>query len=311
MTKRPGPEIQNSKARSPYPWMLFGICLVLLLLPLPHPPRSGWIPLVWNWSHFPLFTILACTLMRQLARHGRTPALAMTMLAMVMIAAGSELLQTWTARSPEWKDFLLDLVGATAGICLGLALNREPPGGTMPWFVFAGALLLSSTLPLLAHARALFLKHSILPSLEDFEPAHTAELWFLERNGRLEDLALTPTPNAPSGHELKISLSPPGLVSLHYNVPTQDWSPYRSLAFDCRLESDHAIELGIRIDSSDGAPRLRLAALLEPGAHHVTVPLRTLQSSSPSPLLKVDQLVLFFENPGSIGDLFLDNLRLE
>ncbi len=312
MTMHPGPETQPRPRHSRYPWVLVATCLVLLLLPLPHPPRSGWIPLLWNWAHIPLFAGVAWVLMVRLGESGSRTALVRTAATVIVLAAGSELLQTWTSRSPEWNDILSDLVGAGMGICFAAGVARKAPARGALWFAVAAALLIFGARPLISHARAVAHKHAILPLLEDFESTRTTELWFLERSGRLEAIELAEATVRENGHELRISLSPPGLASLHYDGPSQDWSRFGTLSFDCRLDSGHPVELGVRIDSASNAPRVKLGVLLQPGQHRVAIALRPSPSSpQPQALRKVDQLVLFFEGTNSDGSLALDNLRLE
>src|SRR4051812_23687382 len=98
-------------------WAMLVSTLIALLWPLSR-PKSGWELLWWNWGHTPLFALLTWTA-RGYFRHRGCSSGQATLSASctaVLFAFGSEALQYFTGRAPEWSDVFADLLGAAVGI---------------------------------------------------------------------------------------------------------------------------------------------------------------------------------------------------
>ena len=223
----------------------------------------------------------------------------------IFLAAGTEALQVWTGRSPDFDDLLQDLVGVCVGI-LGVTIFAVRRTALKLGFALltAGMVLVSAS-HLLIRGWGIRHKAATFPLIEDFESPRSWSFWFLEHDGEPRMLRSLST-TQPVGSALLLTVEPHGLTSLHHDACGQDWSSGTALILGSDSSLSAPVQLGIRIDSADDpARRLRLGATLTPGASEIRVPL-----PKSTVLRSVGQLVLFTEDPGDSGLVTLDNIRL-
>ncbi len=296
--------------------MAWGTCLlgiVLLVLPLPPPGKLGWPPLVRDWGHAGLFALMAWAVMRfQLAGTRRPLAwtACQTTGLMLLMAAGSELIQSLTGRSMDVADFLQDVTGMGAGMAVALMPRVRSRVAKAGLLALAAALLVFSARDLLLRAAVMWQKAAAFPLLEDFENDRALQLWSLEHEGRPVDLALL-TDLQAKGRRLYIDIDAQGLTSLHGDAQGRNWSGWTHLVFDGELSAPADLLLGVRIDNAqEPKKRLNLEVVLKPGANQAAVPLPT-SPEARKVLQKTGQIVLFALDPRIDAVLRLDNLRLE
>ncbi|MGV3663817.1 MAG: VanZ family protein [Prosthecobacter sp.] len=295
--------------------MAWGACLlgiVLLIMPLPQPGNLGWTPMLRDWSHAGVFALMAWMVMRfQMMRpHPLRWTAFQTVGLMLLMAAGTELIQTLTGRSMDVADFLQDVTGVVVGMAAALTAHARSLPAKAGLGVLAACMLVFSTRDLIQRGNVVWQKAAMFPLLEDFESDEALQLWHLERQGHPVDLQLL-TNVQTKGRRLHVAIHASGLTSLHGDALSQDWSGWSHFVFDCELSAPADLLLGVRIDNAlEPKKRLNLEVTLKPGSSLAVVPL----PSSPEAqkvLQKTGQIVLHALDPGVDAVLRLDHLRLE
>lgn len=301
-----------SHTRRTLAWATCLLGMVLLVMPLAPPGRLGWMPLLRDWSHFALFALMAWVLLRSLLRtpHPMPRAVLETTGILLLMAAGSEYLQTFTGRSTDVADFMRDAAGMVAGMAAVFFRRTRARVAHVTLAVMMLGLLLFSTRDLMRRALVVWQKGTAFPLLEDFENDAALQLWHLERQGAPQDLQVL-TNVATTGHRLQLPIHADGLTSLHGDAMDKDWSGWSHLVFDSELSAADDVLLGVRIDNAlEPRKRLNLEVTLKPGSSIAVVAL----PSSPEAqkvLQKTGQIVLYALDSGVDAVLRLDNLRLE
>lgn len=293
-------------------WVTCLLGMVLLVMPLAPPGKLGWMPLLRDWSHFALFALMAWVLLRSLLRtpHPVPQALLQTAGILLLMAAGSECVQTFTGRSMDVADFMQDVAGIMAGMAAVFLRRSRARIPQLALAVLMLGLLLFSTRNLMQRASVVWQKGAAFPLLEDFENDAALQLWHLERQGSPQDLQVL-TNVATTGHRLQLPIHADGLTSLHGDTMDKDWSGWSHLVFDSELSAPADVLLGVRIDNAlEPKKRLNLEVTLRPGSSLAVVAL----PSSPEAqkvLQQTGQIVLYALDPKVEAVLRLDNLRLE
>ncbi len=124
--------------------------------------------------------------------------------------------------------------------------------------------------------------------------------------------------HATSGQKcLKMELYPSPYPGITLNNFDPDWSGYNTLRFDIHNQENILLKLTIRIDDTDNPSyndRYNKTVTLNPGANHISIPLKSLVTSGANSKLnlsKIKRVLLFLVQPKDKRTLYLDNLRLE
>lgn len=296
-------------------FMAWGACLmgiVLLIMPLPQPGNLGWTPLLRDWSHAGVFAIMTWMVMRfQMA--GRRPlrwAVFQTAGLMLLMAAGSELIQPLTGRGMDMADFFQDITGMAAGIAAALIMSSCSVSAKAGLAVLASGLLVFSARELIQRGTVLRHRAAAFPMLEDFECDQALRLWHLEHQGQPVDLQLL-TDVQTTKRRLYMNIHASGLTSLHGDAQEKDWSGWSHLVFEAEWGASTDLLLGVRIDNAlEPKKRLNLEVALKPGSQMAVVALPD-YAEARKVLQKTGQIVLYALDPGAGAVLRLDNLRLE
>lgn len=295
--------------------MAWGICLlggVLLIMPLPQPGKLGWTPLLRDWSHAGLFALMAWMVMQSQMTSGRrlTWTVGQTVGLMLLMAAGTELVQTLTGRSMDVADFLQDVTGMVAGIAVSLLTRARSLAAKAGLLVVAAGLLVVSARDLILRGTVSWQKAAAFPMLEDFESDPALRLWHLEYQGEPVELQLL-TDVRTTTRRLYLDIHASGLTSLHGDAEERDWSGWTHLVFEAESSASADLLLGVRIDNAvEPKKRLNLEVTLKPGGNLAVVAL-PMSAEAQKVLQKTGQIVLFAMDPGVDAVLRLDNLRLE
>jgi len=310
-------DIPLESGRKGVPWLGIAFCLFLLLWPFPAQPRGGWIPLWWNFAHVPLFCWIGWKFLRVFRSRGMPMRFCVGYSAIIILlmALGTEALQFWTGRTPDWDDVSTDFLAGIAGVCLASSWERRWHQRLTNWTttLIGIFLILICASPLIQRAKLIYEKKSSFPLLEDFRSQDNLSLWFFEHDGNEQKLQWVQFSNDDkrSAHGLVVPLLAKGLSSLHYEAQGMNWSKAKHLVFDYQLNTESLLVLGVRIDSAlNKKQRLKSQVALLPGHHVASVELR----SSPENLVilqSVDQLVVFTSDLGQTAELKLFEIRLE
>lgn len=293
-------------------WSTCLLGIVLLIMPLPQPGKLGWTPLLRDWCHAVVFALMAWAVLRfQMA--GRRPlrwTMGQTAGLMLLMAAGSELVQTLTGRSMDVADFLRDVIGMVAGMALALIPCWQAKPAKAGLAVLAACLMLLSARDLMLRATVVWQKAAAFPLLEDFENDRALQLWHLEYQGRAAELQIL-TDVQTTKRRLYLDIHAEGLTSLHGDAQERDWSGWSHLVFDGDLNAPGELLLGVRIDNAlEPKKRLNLEVTLTPGTNVGVVALPT-SPEAQNVLKQTGEIVLYALDPSMNAVLRLDNLRLE
>lgn len=295
--------------------MAWGTCLlgvVLLIMPLPQPGKLGWTPLLRDWSHAGVFALMAWAVLQFLMTSGRPQrwAVSQTVGLLLLMAAGTELVQTLTGRSMDVADFLQDVTGMVAGMAAALITLDRSMSAKAGLVALTAGLLVFSARDLIQRAMVVWQKAADFPLLEDFESDPALRLWHLEYQSQPVELQLL-TDVQTTKRRLYLDLHASGLTSLHGDAQERDWSGWSHLVFDAESSAATDLLLGVRIDNAlEPKKRLNLEVTLKPGSNLAVVALPT-SPEAQKVLQKTGQIVLFALDPGVDAVLRLDNLRLE
>ena len=297
-------------------WIVIG-ALFLLLVPLlvPLPPQARHNPtlnLLGDRVHVLIFAGLTLLLHLVGPLRGRPLACAV---AAAAIGGTTEYLQQFVHRSPLLADFALDLLG------IGLALTwiqwRRGRGRAA---LAAGAFLLSVLAYTMRDAptlfRAMVESRREFPALADFETRTQLALWRERSDGGSALIAVGP----PHGTVLRVVTSGrelwPGANAGRFPA---DWSGYRELVFEARLQapSPESLRLGIRLDDFLGREDKQWSSRSYQATHewqtfHFSLDgLMTDQKLRYFDLTDVFSMTVFLGRPGVPAAFEIDNLRLE
>lgn len=290
----------------------WGTCLlglVLLLVPLPHPSRFGWAPLLRDACHAWVFLLMTWLLLRHWLALGQ-PALGAVFkitLLMAALAGGTELAQSFTGRSVDAADFARDLLGTLAGLCLAFSTSIGSRWQRLLFISTTVLALLLAARPMLQHAAQVQRRQHLFPTVEDWSQAPVTTLWSLEHNGQELPLHLSST----HPQHLHLPIHARGLTSLHGDALSMDWSRHSYWVLDCDLKAPQGLLLGLRLDAAaQPSSRLTLEARLAPGSNHIRLALPRSGKAS-QVLSQVGQLVIYTLDPGTDAVLALGRMTLE
>lgn len=293
----------------------WGTCLlglVMLIMPLPQPGKLGWTPLLRDWSHAGVFALMAWAVMRFLMTGARPlkQAVGQTVGLMLLMASGTELVQTVTGRSMDVADFLQDVTGMAAGIASALMTRARTVPMKAALAALAVGLLLFSARDLMQRAAVIGQKTAAFPLLEDFESEPALQLWHLEHQGQPVELQIL-TDLQTTKRRLYLDIHASGLTSLHGDAQERDWAGWTHVVFEVESSAAKDLLLGVRIDNAlEPKKRLNLEVTLKPGTNLAVVALPT-SPEAQRVLQKTGQIVIYAMDPGMDAVLRLDNLRLE
>lgn len=235
--------------------------IALLVVPLPGDPLAGLPLALRDACHFPVFLLLTLAIDRLLLRVAKASwprALLLATIFSILIAGGTEWLQTSSTRTASWRDLGFNAVGVVvAAITLTTIRTRRlrsfkfALGATIgAWLVAIGLV----TAPIRASLAAGSRQAAALPVLGDFEAPWERAVWSVQGEGGDEPTSMqfSDTHSTHGNHSLRIEAHGAswagGRLRLAHPVA---WPESGSLSFDV-INPEHPFTLGIRVDGIDG-----------------------------------------------------------
>jgi hypothetical protein len=320
------PRPRRRFARIVWAFVITGLLAVVLFL---QPPdrNLAWITFL-NVGHAPLFGAIALAVLQfllatPLAERNRAflyvTALALTILLGIL----SELLQMGADRSSDPRDVMRDALGA--GSFLLIAATRDPnerlntrSGRAMraSCLALALALLVLAFSPAAWVAQAYAQRAAAFPALCDF--SGTWETHFVEaKNARLKYTSL-PGALGETALAAYIRFEPVGFAGFKVLEPYPDWTGYQSLRVVARSDSEHSVDLVLRIHdhSHDDRHTDRFSRILtlRPGINEFSIPLGEIRNSPQGremDLSAIRRLNLYTPKPLKDFSLYLLELGLD
>lgn len=226
------------------------------------------------------------------------PSLLLAAPVAMVIAALIEWVQPWFGRTSSLADFLWGMAGILGG-CLwqGAAQQNSKPVALTTYMLALFCALAPPTLWCVqvwlvqAEAQRLF------PTLVQSSRPGMHLLWTIEPSqvrdrGKGPCLLLTRDANHPG--------------SIHLDTLDRDWSDYEGLEISGTLQSDSAVEVGVRLDvNEDGARRIRAGGWMQAGTSSIQI---VWPRNADRRL--VHQLVVFLQASSKAAQLEIHRLRL-
>ena len=296
-------------------WLLVLVVIgTLLVIPLPYAGRE--INALSDLAHAPVFGLVALAAFhgfKRLLPPGPVLRVLITWAVVVLVGGVTELVQILTNRSPSWHDALANALGSAAFL-IWISTPSTAPKHVRFVLIMTGALLIvvASASP------ALILFDSIVqvrnkPLLASFENDLELSRWEFGRTVATRSLK-----QATEGTwSLRLVLDQGKYAGVTYAWPVHDWSAYRDFEFDAFLEPGPPLELVVKIEDQEHngryEDRFHRVERLEPGGHHVRIPLseiRRAPNGRELDLSRIRRLEFFTASQPRPFILFLDNLHL-
>jgi hypothetical protein len=277
------------------------VTLGCLLMPLPHEWSAGWRAEFLNRMHVPLMGV-ACVVLASIKSAERSSRLQTTLntaLCLILVAALIELLQPWFGRSASTQDFGWGVVGVVGGSLWNWAKATQVYSRQVLMAVLGVLLMLAPPIDWLARVGwEVWQARESFPELLGTHGKRLSFFWVVQPNKEQEALK-------KRGQILLLSQQDYPATA-HLDALGSDWSRHRGLELEGDLESDAAVEIGIRLDLDDAnRTKLRTGGWMSPRQKQLQI--RWPESVPPK---KVRQLVVFLAPETQPARLTLTRLRL-
>ncbi len=315
--------------------LALALLIVGAIVLLQHPDVAG-DTILWrhvgNFAHVPLFGLVALTLLallphllpRSLLHRG--PLYGFALAGTVALAAASELMQLFTARDADVRDFVRDVIGATCFLGIFASFDRQLAGRAL-WrnAKLKHALRLGSVFlvlvtfsPVVMWAEAYRQRASNMPTLIGFSSSW--ELMFVEANDATLEVTLPPSGWTKPGGDLvgRLTFNTSRYPGLTIEEAYPDWHRFSFLTLSLFSELGDEVAVIIRIHDRhhDGryGDRFNQKVPVQPGLNLVRIPLRNVQRAPDGremDMQAIRAITLFAVEPAEPFTIYVDDLRLE
>lgn len=284
-----------------------------------------------NFGHTPLFGLTAIALLgisRKLIGDD-FPIIIQYLISSALafgLGMGYELIQIPTAGDSDPTDLLRNGAGILGLMSLKLALDRPywRRRKKSDWkirskcFLFGGAVLIISALPLMIWSAAYVERENDFPSLSRFDSFLGRKFIFLKDS----QLDLTPPPPGWSegpGHDvarliLQADAEYPGI---ELGDPVPDWREFSHLWFEVYSPADSQISLSISIEDDEHnreyLDRYTSRIMLSPGLNRIKIDLAVVEQAPAgrsTNMAAIARIRLFTFQPTAPVELYLSDLSL-
>jgi hypothetical protein len=312
-------------------WAAVGLPILYIAIRFDRPGGGILWPRIYDILHVVLSLVLALILVRLSRRllvgFFRSPlphyALAATFAAGV--GGGIEVLQLLTHGDASIRDFIRDVLGSAAGLCIALSRERYerwPFRSSIAhrWGAraAAAAALALAFLPIARTLTVLNMRNRAFPRLCGFEASWERQL--VEPTGG----ALLTTEKPPKEFTLaqgqfvgKVAFAPDSLSGLALKNFPPNWSTFSSLQFEVYSDSKSVVPLELRVHDgkhrNQYSDRFNLTLQVEPGQTTVTVPLADIRKGPAyrtMDMTNIKGVIVFIVNPAQHQSLYFDEFRL-
>ena len=274
--------------------LLLGVALGLLFFPRLAPPHGRWWGAAWDSLHVPGFFLITWSLGRLLACSALPIGKRVTYAAAggFIIAFGSEWIQGFLGRSPEWGDILRDLIGVSFAAVAMIFWSGWGKRGRTGFVIAVFVTLLLLFVPAVRISRAVSQQQSFFPDLGSFDHPSSLAVWRPQGNAKAWLEKEKPA--------LKVHLGPGNFGGVYLRPATPDWRGHEALNLEIENPGD-AFILGLRIDdvlttTTPGRTRYNGEYEIKPGKVAIHLPLSEIESGPkgrPLDLSQIRRLVLF------------------
>jgi hypothetical protein len=294
------------------------VLAVLLVLPMPLHGRA--FSSLMDLMHAPAFaclTWLTCNAFSKRLPAALWKKLLLVALPLALCGLFAEFIQKFVNRGASWHDARANLLGAFAGVLLHeLWISQRTRFRWVLGAAVFGLFALASLGPL-AMLFDTWHQQSQFPLMASFENTLETNRFVAQES----TIKRVPLNSAETNWGLEIDLHPglyPGVLLA--GMPA-DWSAYSVLAFDVTVDAGPPLNLILKVHDSEHRQRgfedddrFDGQFRLEPGMHHIRIPLTEIQSAPRTRLMDLSDIEgwqLFTYELAEPRTIVLDNLRLE
>ncbi|MCM2271617.1 MAG: VanZ family protein [candidate division Zixibacteria bacterium] len=245
-------------------------------------------------------------------------------IAAAAVGVATEVIQHYVGRDCELADFLRDLLGAAAFLCVAMTFDSGltwdfPSGRTVRMIVRIAApvLILSIFWPALNWGGSYLYRDSRMPILISYDSPITRK-FIRPSNCRLE---ITDPPvewRSQLDKVVKLTFLPAIYPGVMFREMSPDWSGYREMQFGLFSERPDTFALELRINDRHHVDRYsdRFNTVLKvtPGFNQVSIPLEKLRAAPQGremDLREMGTIILFASRPTDSFTVYLSELRLK
>jgi hypothetical protein len=301
-------------------WILVaGLFLAGFLVPLHLNPYDATRERLFDAAHAPAFAVFTLFLASRLpSGWALVRRLAWTFGTAVLVAVGIEFLQKLTGRETSFTDILNGVIGAFLAV-LWCAMWPAGFANRALFIFYAAAVSAAMVLPAWRQWGSICWRQLHFPLIADFESrAEFRPWWTVIANEIPPGSTILPSVRGVSHGKgaARVSMFGKHYPGVRIVTADQDWSSYRTLAFDV-LNPGRPFELSLRVD--DNLPITTLndyfvcALSMKSGWNHVRIPLADIQRARNRSfnIASVRKLIFFLDQPREPHVFYLDWIRLE
>ncbi|QDU80290.1 hypothetical protein Pla110_20170 [Polystyrenella longa] len=296
------------------PITFVALLFIMMLTPL---PDLGYVfgSLV-NFMHIPVFaglSLIVWVLTGPLLVHRPVAKAFLVWVIVGLIGSGFELLQYQSGRSASLHDIGANLVGSGLMLSFLLSTVAFTPKAQRFWrIVSLGCLFVAFYTPLTEVYDVCRMRLEF-PRIADFETSNELHRW------RAENVTISRSEHfaVDSRYSLHVEFHPGRFSAIYIPYSVPDWREYSQLVMDIYVPAESApVPLYLKLEDSlhDGTYDDRFHAYydLEPGSHHLTIPLSDIKLAAREFDLSTVRLFQFMlweqDQP---HEFYVDAIRLE
>ena len=228
-----------------------------------------------------------------------------------------EIVQSKIGRSASWSDFLMDLVGISAGALAFLSLKIKGMSQFILPFV-ALTLLLGCFISPFRWLYAEKVRDSVFPIIGDFETPAVNRYF---KGSYSASLTVVDAPEEWLGNESKVARidvrpgSWPGIQAFEMQ---DDWRDYSTLKFQVYNPQAESLRVVLRVNDTNHDnkhdDRFNRTYDLAPGEHEISVEIDDIIHTRSGRVLnqkRLQNLMVYMNKPTATYTLYFDNFRLE
>ena len=264
---------------------------------------------IWDCGHLIFFIAIVAIVSRKFDVNKWKVVLLLS-IAVFLGGGLIELIQVYIGRDGSWSDLLRDMTGTWLGI---FWLQR---GNLLSWLgrLISIGLLVPNLTTLYYEARFQINLIHQFPVLAGFESS-------IETYGHRSS-ELSTQFRTQGNYSLKVELSTRKFTGIVFNRMINDWSAYKTLAFDIYNAGPDSFTMIVRVNdaqhNSNGwvkQDRFNQALQLEPGWNHFTIAIEDIRNAPDKrkmDLTKIVWMEIFVgTKPAAPRTIYIDNVRLD
>jgi hypothetical protein len=287
--------------------------------------------LLWNSAldagHLVLFAAFAIVVFMGIgsgASGGSLRRYGISMFVVVVVAGLTEFIQVFGERHAESSDFIRDLLGGGAALCVAASIDAGVGGRSTKMRWVRGVLILVAIALMAGGLETLFRvfqtyrqRDEAFPVVCDFDSAWTGT--FLDSRNLEWELVSAPTEwsSAAPGLVARLSFAVAEYPGLIQREPFPDWTGYDRLEFELYSDAQTARRVAIRVNDlhhdNRYSDRFNRALTVSPGINRFSILLEEVRDAPQGRAMDmraIHGIAVFASSPEEPFSIYLDGFRL-